>query len=222
MAEPSEKAKVFDVSKPGKTAAGASSRPVIVGHRTILKDPMVTEPTATVEEDTPNQISAQPPSAPDLPAKSNEPTSSAGTSGERTIEPPTKQADKTPEKESADQSPSDKEAAKATDSNRESFGDNPDSAAIDSTAGQAAAKKQAEKAAQEAAAQQAAMEKLVTDKKYFVPIGEKTRKKRSLRHILVGIILILVLGIVLADVLIDRGIIKTSIKAPVSIFHNQK
>ena len=31
----------MDVSKPGKTAPSASSRPVIVGHKPILKDPMV-------------------------------------------------------------------------------------------------------------------------------------------------------------------------------------
>lgn len=37
-----ETKKVFDVSKPGETAASASSRPVIVGHKTLLQDPMVT------------------------------------------------------------------------------------------------------------------------------------------------------------------------------------
>ena len=36
------KKKVFDVSKPGETAASASSKPVIVGHKTLLPDPMVT------------------------------------------------------------------------------------------------------------------------------------------------------------------------------------
>ncbi|MGF7228640.1 MAG: hypothetical protein ACQR33_01515 [Candidatus Saccharibacteria bacterium] len=33
--------KVFDVSRPGKTSAGATSRPVIVGHKPQVKDPMM-------------------------------------------------------------------------------------------------------------------------------------------------------------------------------------
>src|SRR3989344_1198355 len=37
-----ESKKVFDVAKPGKTAASASSRPLIIGHKTLLQDPMVT------------------------------------------------------------------------------------------------------------------------------------------------------------------------------------
>jgi hypothetical protein len=41
--------KVFDIAKPGKTAASASSRPVIVGHKTLLQDPMVTNmPSAPI------------------------------------------------------------------------------------------------------------------------------------------------------------------------------
>lgn len=35
--------KVFDVMRPGKTAAGATSRPVIVGHKPQIKDPMMSE-----------------------------------------------------------------------------------------------------------------------------------------------------------------------------------
>ncbi|HSX43808.1 MAG TPA: hypothetical protein VLE69_00705 [Candidatus Saccharimonadales bacterium] len=44
--------KVMDVSKPGSSAPDASSRPVIVGHRTLLQDPMMksAEPEADKEE----------------------------------------------------------------------------------------------------------------------------------------------------------------------------
>lgn len=35
--------KVFDVSRPGKAVAGATSRPVIVGHKPQIKDPMMSE-----------------------------------------------------------------------------------------------------------------------------------------------------------------------------------
>ena len=38
--------KVFDIAKPGKTAASASSRPLIIGHKPMLKDPMVNDASA--------------------------------------------------------------------------------------------------------------------------------------------------------------------------------
>jgi hypothetical protein len=40
---------VFDVSKPGKSAPDASGRPLIIGHRPIVKDPMMND--TTKEED---------------------------------------------------------------------------------------------------------------------------------------------------------------------------
>lgn len=39
--------KVFDVSRPGKTSPGSTSRPVIVGHKPQVKDPMMSERTDT-------------------------------------------------------------------------------------------------------------------------------------------------------------------------------
>jgi hypothetical protein len=45
--EPKQAKKVFDVMRPGKTAAGATSRPVIVGHKPQVKDPMMSDPAET-------------------------------------------------------------------------------------------------------------------------------------------------------------------------------
>lgn len=45
--DPKQPKKVFDVMRPGKTAAGATSRPVIVGHKPQVKDPMMSDPAAT-------------------------------------------------------------------------------------------------------------------------------------------------------------------------------
>lgn len=41
-----DKPKTFDVTKPGKTPAAATSRPIIVGHGPMMKDPMVSESNA--------------------------------------------------------------------------------------------------------------------------------------------------------------------------------
>ena len=65
--------KTMDVSKPGKVAADATARPVIVGHRSIVQDPMVKPETDVSELE---------------PKKDDEvKTKSAPTSGEKVIEP---------------------------------------------------------------------------------------------------------------------------------------
>lgn len=47
MSNPSSP-KVFDITKPGKSAPNASSRPIIVTNRPVLKDPMVTSTARSV------------------------------------------------------------------------------------------------------------------------------------------------------------------------------
>lgn len=42
--------KVFDVSRPGRTPAGATSRPVIVGHKPQVQDPMMSKPLHVVDD----------------------------------------------------------------------------------------------------------------------------------------------------------------------------
>lgn len=80
---------------------------------------------------------------------------------------------------------------------------------------------QADKETQRLKEEKDRVQKLASSGQYFVPIGEKTRKRRSTRHVLIGIIFILLLGIVLADLLIDIGLIKTSIQPPVRIFSHK-
>ncbi|MGZ6005150.1 MAG: hypothetical protein ACXWLH_03280 [Candidatus Saccharimonadales bacterium] len=299
--------KVFDVAKPGKTAASASSRPLIVGHKAILKDPMVNESSVSELNET---KTAKPdlPSGEDLPSGSpqdseatkpadDEPLNTDSPSNAKiNIKPPDEAEDdgkitvsvgpkttktsknrkkivplaaesanvttdekseaavdispETEEPESADdkadkeeESPKetdeeasvepaaanddkqDSETADKTAADKPETQDSPASdsdteAKTDSVAVQA--QKKAEKEAQEAAAKNEQLEQEIASGQYFVPIGEKTRKKRSLRHILIGIILILLLGLALADLMIDVGIIKTNIKPPISVFNGGK
>lgn len=50
-----ETKKVFDVSSPGETEPNATSRPVIIGHKPMIKnDPMVTEDTPKDEDEKPS------------------------------------------------------------------------------------------------------------------------------------------------------------------------
>jgi len=43
--------KVFDISKPGKSAPSSSSKPIIVSNRPILKDPMMVDEQPEDKED---------------------------------------------------------------------------------------------------------------------------------------------------------------------------
>lgn len=46
MADAAADKKVFDVAKPGKTAPPSSSKPVIIGHKVMVEDPMVAKASA--------------------------------------------------------------------------------------------------------------------------------------------------------------------------------
>lgn len=182
--------RIFDVARPGKTAASAQSRPVIVGHRTLLQDPMMikAEKSDAAENDKPKPEDA----------------SGALTSTGRTISPPD-QAPPTP----------------ATDDSTVDQSSTTDTTQTSGPSDQTSVKKQAEKEQQAQTAKQENLHKLIEAKKYYVPIGEKKRT-RSIRHLLLAIIAILLLAIVLGDLLIDAGIVKTSINPPVRIFHHNQ
>lgn len=182
-----EPKRIFDVAKPGKTAADAQSKPVIVGHRTLLQDPMVT-PTSSEPA---TEETAKPDQAP------VEPLASTG----HTITPPdtgtAPASAQTPDTPTTTQ---------------------PDIATLDS---EEAPKETALTPAQQGEAEtakQEALHKLVEGKKYYVPIGEK-KHKRSIRRLLIAVIIGLVAIIVLGDLFIGSGFIKTSIKPPLTIFH---
>lgn len=73
----SDPPKVFDVRRPGRTSVSATSRPVIVGHKPQVHDPMVSRDT---EERSPHMDSAQPvagqpATAPELPSDTADSTS---------------------------------------------------------------------------------------------------------------------------------------------------
>ncbi len=191
--------RIFDVAKPGKTAASAQSRPVIVGHRTLLQDPMVKPSNSEdAKEEAP---------------KTDEPTATSSPSG-HTITPPQEQSSSpTPaaKPEENQQNPNTEEETKPPEQDRETSVYN----------GPAALKEQTRLQQQAELAKQENLHKLVDDKRYYVPIGEQKRS-RTIRHLLLALIGILLLAIILADLLVDTGIIKTSVKPPVQIFHNNK
>lgn len=228
--------KVMDVSKPGASTPDASSRPVIVGHRTLLQDPMVksaekeegkeepaivstTAPTIKPLSDAKTSADMEEPTAPEV-AKTEKPA--------KEVEEPKPEAPKPvaviesteSEKDEVkpEEAPEEPEEAKDEPEPEESAEpENTDSgeAATDALAEQAAAKKTSEKEDKEAVARQEAVQKLVVDKTYNLPIGEAKRKRNMS---LVVLLLLLMLAAILAYLVIDAEIIKTSIKLPFEFF----
>jgi len=255
--------KVFDIAKPGKTAATPQAKPVIVGHKSLLKDPMVKEEGSVeltagtnvsqkinIEQDyrpsgepQPDPADAEPGTAPTVSRLKINPIESADDKADKAAKKSVKlqilpSEPEPPEEDTAestkaiadsdikDSLPDEPEAKPETTDlpvsdqkmpqNSNSSSDQP--APANATA--AETQKKADKEAEEAVAKQVAMEKLIADRKYFVPIGQKTRKKRSLRNMLLGTILILVLGALLVDVLLDAGLVHYhNIQAPIKVIN---
>lgn len=219
--------KVFDVAKPGKTAAGASGRPLIVGHRTLMQDPMVkdsddidTPPTAPEldEDDKPSGGASKTTLSSKIikpspikvePGEEKEPDAKVEVKTDD--KPPPEEPDTEPATEDAEPAKEEPKPAEASTSS--------DAAAVNTVAGQVAKNRQDQKEQETEAAKAAELEKLIDDRKYYVPIGEKKRK-RSIRHILLGAVLILVLGLLLVDILMDAGVIHiNNIQPPVRIIN---
>lgn len=213
--EPTSK-KVFDVTKPGKTVAPAGSRPVIIGHKNMLKDPMVkdtdvSELTEGTKKDKPNDLPPEdiPSGSPaPPPPKESEEIHDTPTIGQVKIQPRGEDEQATKPEEpvksetnEADQQntiedeskPQEADEAKEEETNTEDKqADKPESSTVNTDgANHTEAQKQAEKQSQASQAKQASLEKLIAEQKYFVPVG-KTRSRRSMSLILIVVVIIVV------------------------------
>lgn len=249
-AKDKDSAKYFDVSKPGKTPPNASSRPAIVGHRTIVKDPMLNlpievsdgEPKAEAAHTTLTKIKLIPPSE-----IAKQADAKAAKAADETVEPAPEKAKDDPvpapepvteDKKEAGPEPDAENKSKivVTDTieeekpgiQDEKKTDSPDMSGSDGNEDdpkvtpdvQAENQKLADKRLKEEIAKKEAIEKLVADKTYYAPIGEK-KHRRSRRHAITTVLVILLLLAALGDLMIDSGTIKTSIKPPISFFNTK-
>lgn len=71
----------------------------------------------------------------------------------------------------------------------------------------------------EEAAKKEAVEKLIAEKKYFVPITH-TKSHRSKRQFILTFVLVLVVGLFAINLAIDAGVIKTNINPVVNLINN--
>lgn len=205
-----------DVEQPGKSAPAATSKPVIVTHRPIMKDPMMVEDDESTgnapKEDLAHAIGPklQPLSKPEEPEagpKTNkeEPAAEPDSSESETAKPavePEKKPENEPEAPEPDEGEPDEDRV-------------PESR----PAGQDSAepKQKAEADAARKKEQAIAVEKLIMSGKYRLPINS-VEKRKTKRFVALGILLAIILVLVWADIALDAGLIKAGGVKPVTHF----
>jgi hypothetical protein len=200
---------VMDVSKPGKTAATATSRPVIITHGALVKDPMVNEEAAT---DTPVQETQAPitPAAKKVIAPLSAAENAEAKAESETETDTIKQevaAEETSKKDPvAETKPSEKDEPESEDETES------EEAVVDAVVEQVADKKAQEQAGVEEQKRQELVTKLVADKKYFVPLAVARRERNGKLGVVFAVALLpLFVGLILA---VDAELIGQGIDLP--------
>lgn len=197
---PAKNSLIDDVAKPDKVTPDASSRPLIVGHKPILKDPMVTQDAEEKPVETTNE----------KPVTRNKTV--APLTPETTAEtPPTEPTADTPpasEAASAEATPAPTDSAQASSD---------DAAVMDALAEQAGADKK-DKAASEAELKaQEEIAKHIAEKTYNVPISATDVEKRTQATAWLLLLLVVIFGAVLA---VDAGLVDIDITLPFDLIKN--
>lgn len=206
---------VMDVSRPGKTPADPSSRPLLVSNKSeTTQDPILKHENKPVDSPVESEKPADKPA--EGPADISNPAMSAPDSVKKTIEdvpvteqPATREDLIAPPKKPATDSP------ESSEPGQETVEAKTDTEAKDET--DDSAKKGPKAPAPPAISED--LEKQIQAKTYFVPIGEKSAKRLTRRHmiILVVVVIVVVAAIVL---MIDAGLINSSVKLPFDLIKN--
>lgn len=186
-------APVFDVSKPGETAASPTSRPIIVGHKSMLtKDPMM---SSEEEEDDENK-------------KVEVKKDVSGKPKRETKIEPVDMPNKEPSAQETDKPDGDtpelpEEAPKPSQAG-----------AVDALAGEVTTKRTQQKAEEEYVRKKAEIEKLIASKKYYLPIHDTLVGSSSAFNWFINtllIVLLLAVGVILAQ---DAGYLDMDLELP--------
>lgn len=205
-----------DVAKPGKSSPSPTSRPVIVTHRPILKDPMVNHEDESPKPDkptlkTPSKRAAELESLsiPKLPVETEDAPDESTT-----------QDDDMPSKESAPAPKKETETAASEDADKDDAKvDAPDDAVptppLDAKAARPDDEDEVALAAQEKHV--ANVQKLIETKKYFLPINS-VEKRRAKHTLILGIGVSILLLLAWANIALDAGLITIDGVEPVTHF----
>lgn len=185
-----------------KPSPHSSSRPIIVGHKTQIEDPMIKKnETSITPQPEPVSVAqgAMPAGAPTAASSSQLSSRSRIKISPVTPTDVPKEAEEQPRTEATPETS--------------------DEAAVNAVAEQTGAAKKQKKLDEEEQARLEATEALIESKKYFVSISEAKKAKAETRLVIM-VLLVLLLGLVAADLAIDAGIIKTDIQPIVDLIKN--
>ena len=194
MAETKEKdsKKTMDINAPGKAAPSATSRPIIINHGPMMTDPMVQKEVE--DEDPKGSLSSN--------HKTIEPATlgSVQKKAEEKVEtPPEEPAPEPPKPETEPSTEPPKESETSTESNT---AESSSEAEVDAVAGQAgpptgqASKKKEDEATKAEEERKAKLKQLITERKYFVPLGVAHHKKANRISLVILVLLVLIAGAV--------------------------
>ncbi|MDZ7786518.1 MAG: hypothetical protein U5L95_05385 [Candidatus Saccharibacteria bacterium] len=222
-----EKKKIVDdVTKPGETPANATSRPVIVKHRSVMKDPMMAEPnpsqmdekegssadkTDKTEEDKDDPVSRKAPKLQPSPDVSATEKSDTPEENENENENEKEKENENEKASSPQEKPPEDKEAPTEDNGRETGENNSGTGAVDVLASEAVKGKKDSKEQRE---KREAIEKHIEEKTYFAPIGRISKRRAKIRIILFILFLIALAGGYLA---IDAEVIDLGIELPLDI-----
>ncbi len=184
--EPNNSDKLADITPPGKTPARATSRPIIIGHGSMVKaDPMVvTEDAVTVSQETQESVHSTQ-SRIEVPADIVAAMETEAT--EAVI------VDKSDSSIESNSEPEDESASDKQTSDESSS----DTGVVDSLMDEVSAKQADRKQKEELSAKTAEIEESITAKEFFVPIKSENRRRS---RILISIFLICALLLVAVGV----------------------
>lgn len=216
MAEPADKKPIMDVAKPGKTAAPATSRPVIINHGAMVKDPMVNEAEeAATDLPTKNETPAVSPAPKKVitPPEETAPAEEKAEEEKDTKDTAPKEAE--PDKKEETPKPAETEVpadAKKEPESTETSDQASDDAVVDAVVDQVADKKEQERLAEEEQKRKKLVDKLTAEKKYFVPLAvARHQRNNKIGLVFLVIVVLLIVGAVLA---VDAGLVGETITLP--------
>ncbi len=192
--KPAKKTTKPDVDRPGKSAPSATSKPVIVSNRPLLKDPMVVDEDAALEEET---------------TEKEELAHSLGPK----IQPLNEPDQPEPEPEAADEPPAEEPAEKKTPPAEPEAADEEDTPAKT----EAKSKKKDETEAAEQAKHAADVQKLIDSGQYVLPINA-VEKRKAKHFVVLGVFLAILLALAWADIAMDAGLVHVNGVQPVTHF----
>lgn len=217
-----KQARVIDITQPGRSAPSASSRPVIVGHGPMIKDPMMHDSHDEPKEEKETITKAEPRVVVPLSAKVDQvEPKSENISDQKAVDevPETVVAEPSDKPKGAIPSESETEnqdkKSDEINANVENIDNQSDDLPVESDKDKK--KDNDDKIQAEEAGRQAEVDKLIKEEKYFVRTSA-SKSKRRFRWVFVLIILLLLAGLYLA---LDSQIIKNDIKLPYEFFKEQ-